>query len=431
MPEKKIFCIPEDNTKFRIHFFGYTVFLNGGHIRATIDDIAGKRQSKSTRILLTGATGFLGIHLAQLFIKKGYTLFILARPLDDCSPRERVYKLLDWLDPDWNPSRVHIVSGDLNCSDLGLCPADYHLLASSVDEIIHCASETSFSERKRPQIEKANVENLHYLLDFAAKSRCCFFHFISTAYVAGKRRGSCPEALVKTQTFFNVYEETKYRAEKTAVTRCSQEGLRLNIYRPSIVYGNSRTGKTLRFNAMYYPVKMLVFLKNLYHKNTGEQTSEGAENMGISFDSNGTAHMPIRIEAAASRGINVIPVDFFTSAFFAIMESAIDGDVFHITNDNITPVSDMIDYTQRYFHIKGLQAVRPENFLSESQNSLEILFSRYTQISRPYMKDERIFDNDKAAAILKATGIFCPEFDYSIFSNCMQYAEAANWGNPA
>jgi hypothetical protein len=47
------------------------------------------------------------------------------------------------------------------------------------------------------------------------------------------------------------------------------------------------------------------------------------------------------------------------------------------------------------------------------------------------MKDERIFENDKAAAILKATGISCPVFDYRIFSTCMQYAEAANWGNPA
>lgn len=169
--------------------------------------------------------------------------------------------MLDWLTPGWNQSLVHIVSGDLNCSDLGLCPTDYHQLASSVDEIIHCASDTSFSERKRPQIEKANVENLHHLLDFAAKSSCCFFHFISTAYVAGKKRGSCPEALVETQRFFNVYEETKYRAEKTAAKRCSKEGMRLNIYRPSIVYGNSRTGKTLRFNAMYYPVKMLVFFK--------------------------------------------------------------------------------------------------------------------------------------------------------------------------
>ncbi len=326
---------------------------------------------------------------------------------------------------------MQIVPGDLNCSDLGLSSADYHLLASRVDEIIHCASDTSFSERKRSQIEKANFENLHHLLGFAAKSRCCFFHFISTAYAAGKRRGVCPEALVDTRSFFNVYEETKHRAEKSAAEYCGREGIRLNIYRPSIVYGNSRTGKTLRFNAMYYPVKILVFLKNLYLTKNGEQSREGAEKMGISFGPGGTIHMPLRIEAAASGGINLIPVNFFTAAFSAIMETALDGDVFHITNDKPKPVSDIIHYTQKFFTITGIQAVQTKDFQSSSQNRLEMLFNRYTQVYRQYMQDERIFDNTKAAAILDRKGISCPDFDYSIFSTCMQYAEAVNWGNPS
>ena len=356
---------------------------------------------------------------------------LLARSRDNTAPEERIKALFDWLGPDGIPSCVQIVPGDLNCSGFGLSSTDYHKLASRVDEIIHCASDTSFSERKRAQIEKANVENLHHLLDFAAKSRCCFFHFISTAYAAGKRRGICPEALVDTRSFFNVYEETKHRAEMTAAKRCGREGIRLNIYRPSIVYGNSRTGKTLRFNAMYYPVKILVFLKNLYHQKHREHTREIDEQMGISFSADGTAHMPIRIEAAPSGGINLIPVDFFTAAFSAIMETALDGGVFHITNDTIKSVSDIIHYTQKYFHITGIQAVQTQNFPPGPQSRLEILFSRYTEVYRQYMQDERIFDNTSAAAILNPKGISCPDFDYRIFSRCMQYAEAVNWGNPA
>jgi nucleoside-diphosphate-sugar epimerase len=388
-----------------------------------------RRRSKKTCFLLTGATGFLGIHLAEMLAQKGYTVIILARSRDDTAPEERINALFDWLGTDGIPSCVQIVPADLNRSDLGLSPADYHRLAARVDEIIHCASDTSFSERKRPQIEKANVENLRHLLDFAAKSRCCFFHFISTAYAAGKKRGVCPEALVDTRSFFNVYEETKYRAEMTAAKRCSHEGIRLNIYRPSIVYGDSRTGKTLRFNAMYYPVKILVFLKNLYHQKHREHNRDSAEKMDISFAPDGTAHMPIRVEAAPSAGINLIPVDFFTDAFSAIMETAVDGNVFHITNDTITSVSDIIYYTQTYFHITGIQAVQTEDFRPGPQNGLEILFNRYTEVYRQYMQDERIFDNTRAAAILDKKGISCPDFDYRIFSRCMRYAETVNWGN--
>jgi thioester reductase-like protein len=271
---------------------------NGGEIRAAADDITGRRRSKKTCFLLTGATGFLGIHLADMLAKEGHTVILPARSWDNTAPEERINALFKWLGREGIPSCVQIVPADLNRPDLGLSPADYHRLASSIDEIIHCASDTSFSERKRPQIEKANVENLHHLLEFAAKSRCCFFHFISTAYAAGKKRGVCPEALVDTRSFFNVYEETKHRAEMTAAKRCNREGIRLNIYRPSIVYGHSQTGKTLRFNALYYPVKILVFLKNLYLEKHREQALESAERMGISFSADGTAHMPIRIEAS-------------------------------------------------------------------------------------------------------------------------------------
>ncbi|WP_268870622.1 SDR family oxidoreductase [Desulfotignum phosphitoxidans] len=379
---------------------------------------------------MTGATGFLGIHLADMLADKGHTVIVPARSRNNMAPEERINALFRWLGRDRVPSCVQIVPADLNRSDLGLSPADYQRLGSRVDEIIHCASDTSFSERKRPQIEKANVENLHHLLDFAAKSRCCFFHFISTAYAAGKNQGICPETLVDTRSFFNVYEETKHRAEMAAADRCNREGIRLNIFRPSIVYGHSRTGRTLRFNALYYPVKILVFLKNLYLKKHREQDLESAEKMGISFTAGGTAHMPLRIEASPSGGINLIPVDFFTSAFYAIMENAVDGGIFHITNDKTKPVSDIIDYIRKYFHITGVQAVETQNYPAGPQNHLEILFNRYTEIYRQYMQDERIFDNARAVAILKPQGILCPDFDYSIFSTCMGYAESVNWENP-
>ncbi len=74
-----------------------------------------------------------------------------------------------------------------------------------------------------------------------------------------EKTGICPETLTDTRSFFNVYEETKHLAEMAAADCCSREGIRLNIFRPSIVYGHSRTGKTLRFNALYYPVKYWCF----------------------------------------------------------------------------------------------------------------------------------------------------------------------------
>jgi thioester reductase-like protein len=64
--------------------------------------------------------------------------------------------------------------------------------------------------------------------------------------------------------FNNVYEESKCRGENRVGERCSREGIRLGIYRPSIVYGDSRSGKSLSFRGLYYPVRTVLYFKNLY-----------------------------------------------------------------------------------------------------------------------------------------------------------------------
>ncbi|MFO7914046.1 MAG: SDR family oxidoreductase, partial [Desulfotignum sp.] len=350
---------------------------------------------------MTGASGFLGIHLAQMLINKGYFIYLLVRPYKTDAPEKRMHKLFQWMDMDFpNPSRVHIIPGDVNRSDLGLTREEYRRLASRVDEIIHCASDTSFSEQKRDQVKKANVENLHHLLGFAAKSNCFCFHHISTAYVAGKKCGPCPEGPAETTRYFNVYEETKHQAEKTAAHFCRQHGIQLNIYRPSVVYGHSRTGKTLRFNALYYPVKTLLFLKNLYYEDFMHKSGKNAGKMGITFDENGKAHLPIRIETVPESGINLIPVDYFTDAFSAVMATQKNGGIYHLVNDKNTSIAQLIDYSQRYFNISGIQAVCPENIHPGSKTHLELLFERCIKTYKPYMKDERIFENHSTRAVL-------------------------------
>ncbi|MFO7932097.1 MAG: SDR family oxidoreductase, partial [Desulfosalsimonas sp.] len=48
--------------------------------RVSRRQIADKRRAGRSRILLTGATGFLGLHLAEMLVKKGYAVFLLVRP---------------------------------------------------------------------------------------------------------------------------------------------------------------------------------------------------------------------------------------------------------------------------------------------------------------------------------------------------------------
>ena len=398
-------------------------------MRISTGELKRTRAERKGRILLTGGTGFLGSHLAAGLLRSGYKISLLARPLKQGRADERVEKLLDWfgIEPGLRKN-LQIVEGTIEKPGLGLSGEALSDCLENTTELIHCASNTGFAERKRPEIEAANIGGLLNVLDFASRSRCAFFHHLSTAYAAGRREGLCREELVDTDDFTNVYEETKARGERLVSDHCRTAGIRLNIYRPSIVYGDSRTGRSLLFNALYYPVKTTVFLKNLYEADILERGGRKAAMMGVRRESDGSLYLPIRFEVESAEGINLIPVDYFVAAFTAILEESLEGGIFHIVNARSTTMGDLIDYTRRLFNIRGIEPCRPEDFGARPRNALEILFNNYLEAYGPYMRDKRTFVMDNARGILARRRIACPEFDFEVFSRCMNYAVEVDWG---
>ena len=304
----------------------------------------------------------------------------------------------------------------------------YSKILKEIDEVIHCASSTSFSERKRAEAEAANIKGLQNVLDFATKGRCHCFHFMSTAYVAGRNGGVCKEELVETGRFTNVYEETKCRGEGMATRVCAKEGIRLNIYRPSIVYGNSKSGKSLSFRGLYYPIRTVLFFKELYETDIKKHGGKRAKEMGVSLEVDGSLLLPMRLQVQQGGGINLIPIDYFLEAFTAIMDDCLEGGIYHIVNDRLKKIEGLIDYTQRMFQIRGIRACHAEDFERVPKNGLEILFDSYLEAYAPYIRDSRTFENERTRSILRMRNITCPDFDFDIFSRCMRYALDSAWG---
>jgi len=380
-------------------------------------------------ILITGGTGFLGAHIAASLIGQGREVILLARSKQGLSAADRVGRLLDWLGVGPEPRKnVRVAEGRVDQTGLGLEPDALSSIGPEVDEIVHCASSTSFAERKRAEVEAVNLGGLDHVLDLAERSGCRRFHLISTAYVAGLTPGYCPEEIVHPAAFTNVYEETKCRAEWFAAERCARAGIRLSIYRPSIVYGHSETGRSLLFNALYYPVRTAHFLKNLYEKDIRERGGRRAAEMGFRIETDGWTVMPIRILAEDEGGINVIPVDFFVQAFGAIWEGAGDGGVFHIVNSQPTRIEDIVKYGQTLYHIRGISACPAREMERKPRNALEAVFETYLEAYGPYMRDRRIFGTERSGPILVGKGLRCPELTYDIFKRCLDYAVDCDWG---
>jgi nucleoside-diphosphate-sugar epimerase len=382
------------------------------------------------KILLTGGTGFLGSHIAARLLEDGHELTLLARGSDGTSAAERVRRLMRWHGVVEEEQRqLRVVEGDLAVDALGLAPAERARLLFETDEVVHCASVTSFALRKRDLLERVNLIGLGRLLDFAAQARrLAAFHQISTVYAVGRCEGVCREDWPDPAAgFHNPYEETKCRGEWMVRERCSALGLRAVVYRPSIVYGHSRTGRSLLFNAVYHPVRALVFLRDVYLEDIRARGGDRAREIGVSQAPDGTLRMPLRIEAAGP-GLDLVPVDFLTDAFAAIHESAGTAGVFHIVAGRPTPLSDIVAFSSRLFGLSGLRAAGPAEAEGTPRTALEAAFDRVTEVYRPYMSDCRTFSADRAAPILSRAGLACPAFTYDVFERCMSYAVEADWG---
>jgi nucleoside-diphosphate-sugar epimerase len=377
-------------------------------------------------IALTGATGFLGSHLMATLLSKGYNIIVFGRSAKNESLEERISRLLQWFGIDSCLDQVTCVDTDLSQDNLGIPMGEYSRLCSVVDSVIHCASDTSFSESKREKVIAANINNLKGILDFSKNAHVNFFHYISTAYVAGTGVTYCKETLSSVKTFTNVYEESKAEAEKIISRFCEKNSICLSILRPSIVYGDSQSGRSLKFNALYFPVRSAQSIRDIYLNDLLNNGGLKAAKNGIFIDKEGYLFLPLKIYLPHEGDINIIPVDYFVNTTIKIIENCSSKGIYHLTNPFHTTMKIIAKYYEQLMKVKGVEIIygpMPDDLL---RNPAEELFDRFIEPYRPYLSDNRVFD--RTNTILATDNLNPPEFTYDIFKTCMEYAIKVNWG---
>ena len=381
---------------------------------------------KKPIIALTGATGFLGSHLMASMLSGGYKIIVLGRPTKEETLQERISKLLRWFGIEELAGQLELVEIDFLEPMLGIPEAEYKNLCAITEQIIHCASDTSFAERKRDIVFKSNVSSLEGILEFAANADVNFFHYISTAYVAGANVTFCKESISSSTGFLNVYEESKAQAEKIIASFCKKYSIPCTIIRPSIVYGDSHTGRSLKFNALYFPLKSLKFVRDIYLNDLKNNGGKKSEKYGIFIDDEGYLRMPLRIYLPKKGALNLIPVDYFVNATMKIIAKTSSGGIFHLTNHAYTKLETITAYNEQLMMMKGVEIIYGKSAENEIRNPSEELFDRFIEPYLAYLSDNRIFDRVNTDEV---TGnLYPPEFTYEIFKNCMEYAIDVKWG---
>lgn len=198
-------------------------------------------------LFLTGATGLVGTHTLRLLLELRPELraFVLVRDLTEWRRHARAEGL--------PPSRILPVRGDVTLPGLGLDGCVRERLGHSIGLVVHCAADTTFS---RP-LDEARVVNAHgseHVLELAESWRgVARLVHVSTAFVAGRRRGRIPEAAIDGRAgWVNGYEQSKHEAE--GLVRAAR--VPWAIVRPSSIVCDGPDGDVSQFNAVHRALRL-------------------------------------------------------------------------------------------------------------------------------------------------------------------------------
>jgi amino acid adenylation domain-containing protein/thioester reductase-like protein len=192
-------------------------------------------------ILLTGVTGYLGIHLLEELLQTtDAKIACLIRGESQEEAQTRLLSLLEFYFPGKYPAmpaRIKILLGDVSLERLGLSDTDYEAIGRETDAVFHSAAIVRHIGNYA-EFASINVEGTRriarFAIDFPKR-----MHYISTTGVAGdymaKQREKRPvfsenDFYIGQNYLDHVYMRTKFEAENL-LFHLMEEGLKASIYR--------------------------------------------------------------------------------------------------------------------------------------------------------------------------------------------------------
>jgi nucleoside-diphosphate-sugar epimerase len=186
---------------------------------------------KNTRILVTGANGFVGRHLCRTLAAEGHTMTGFVRPGGDVSGMEAIRSLT--------------LVTQVNYGDVG----SYARLLGDIDVVVHLAARVHILNDTAPwplaECRKVNVDITRSLATAAAAAGVRRFVYVSSIKVNGETTESRPFAPDDPPAFVDPYGQSKWEAEEAIHESCAHSGMEWTVVRPPLVYGPGVRGNFL------------------------------------------------------------------------------------------------------------------------------------------------------------------------------------------
>lgn len=319
-----------------------------------VDDVA-KNLRHFDCVLLTGATGFLGIHLLhELLEHASIKVICLVRGNKAISGQERLHGLLEYyFDSPYEEAfkeRVRVVESDVTSEDLLTTLKD-----EKFDLIFNCAAVVKHFAND-DAIEKVNLGGVKNLIEVALAHDARLIQ-ISTLSVAGENiNGKFPpeRRIHEYEIYFgqdvsNKYINSKIKAEEALIEAVNTRGLDGKVIRVGNLMGRARDGEF--------------------------QVNSGSNNFMASIRAYGKLGVfPV---SAADVTIDFSPIDEVAKTIALLAKTPKEYTIFHSANSHEVELADVISAMNDYgYHIETVDDAtfnqRLSAYMQDEQKQMDV-----------------------------------------------------------
>ncbi|MCB8817201.1 non-ribosomal peptide synthetase [Desulfosporosinus shakirovi] len=221
-------------------------------------------------VLLTGGTGFLGMHLLwELLNSTSSTIYCLVRGTETERRFRRLFNSYFSVSVKCDYTRIKIIKGDISQKLFGLTSEDYRELGKNVSIVVHAAGLVKHYGDYF-DFEKVNVQGTQEVIDFCLTFGRPLNH-VSTLSIAGNQlTGEFASGCFNETKLYigqnyrdNLYIRSKFEAEVN-IFKATSLGLQAAIFRVGVLTGRYSDGQfqeNIHENAFYQKLKSILEIR--------------------------------------------------------------------------------------------------------------------------------------------------------------------------
>lgn len=366
----------------------------------------------SQYLLLTGATGLVGQYLLRDLLLERVPVAVLIRSQGSESAEDRLERVMNHWEAELYRKlpRPMCLEGDITIPGLGLSPEAGRWAAKHCTSVVHNAASLTFFGKNRDEDPwLSNFTGTANILEFCRQTGVRHLHYMSTAYVCGKRPGMILESeLNHDYEFRNDYENCKFEAEK--LVRSAPFLDSLTVYRPATIVGDSATGYTTSYHGLYSYFQFAWILRQY-----------------ANLQEDGRWYIPLRLNVTGDESRNLIPVDWVSAVTtHLVLNPKHHGQTYHLTPVEPVTAREIEEAICSHFGYYGPTFVGRDGLAQDDLNEVERKFYEYVDRYAPYWTKEPVFDctNTRTAA----AHLPCPRIDMPCLHRLIDFAIRDRWG---